>query len=210
MTAQVYPLQWPEGWPRTKGYERRRSPYRVDIDKAVRDLHSTLKQLGALEGSVVVSSNVPPRNRLGVPKNDGMQVSDPGVAVYWTTRAHGERVIACDKWNSVLGNVRAIGLALRGLHAMDRAGASQIMDRAFSAFGALPPGHVPASKPWWDVLGFGEKALDVLSVEVIDARWRELSRKAHPDRGGSHEAMSELNEARRQARRHYGADNPTE
>ena len=203
--AEAFPLACPEGWPRTP--YRRSTNYKVSIDKAVDELHRSLAQLGALKGSIILSSNVPPRNALGTPRNDGHQVADPGVAVYWTTKAHGQRVIACDRWASVRENVRAIGMAVEGLRAIERAGATQILERAFSAFGALPASEAaPIKRAWWTVLGFPEALIGSLSAAVTDARWRELAAKAHPDRGGSDAAMVELNNARDQARAHYGAN----
>lgn len=199
-----FPLQWPEGWKRTQ-YPRR-APYQIELTRAYDQLIHTVEKLGALKGSIVVSTNVPPRNALGTPRNDGAQVSDSGVAVYWTTKAHGERVVACDKWNTVRDNVRAIGLALEGLRAMDRAGASQILDRAFTAFGALPPSSgAEVVRPFWEVFEIPQTTLAVLSLAMVEARYRELAAKAHPDKGGSDAAMAELNRARDDARRHYGA-----
>lgn len=212
MTATTFPLQWPEGWPRT--VNRRRRYYKVTIEAAYEHLISQLRLLGAMRGSIVVSSNVPPRNGLGTPRNDGATVADPGVAAYWTlTRVYGrsealgpDRVVACDRWDSVRDNVRAIGLALEGMRAMERAGASQILDRAFQAFGALPASsEAPVVRPWWEVLGFPEGMISHLSLAVIDARYRELAPRAHPDHGGSSGEFSELTRAREQARAHYGA-----
>lgn len=201
--ANAFPLQWPEGWNRTA--YRRSAPYKVAVDKAHEELVRELLLLGAAKGSLVVSSNVPPRNTFGAPRNDGATVSDPGVAVYWVSKSHGERVMACDRWDSVRGNIRAIGMAVAGLRAIDRAGASQILDRAFSAFGALPASSaVPAARAWWTVLGFPQELLKALSPAVVDARYRELAYKAHPDRGGSAAEMAELNAAREQAKAHFG------
>jgi hypothetical protein len=199
----AYPLQWPDVWARTK--HRRSAPYFMTLDRAYDSLQRELKLLGAMKGSIVVSSNVSPRNAFGTPRKDGATVDDPGVAVYWTDTKHGERVVACDRWTTVRGNVRAIGIAIESLRAIDRAGATQIYERAFTAFGALPPAQDAAKvRPWWEVLGFTEAVLGVLSPALIDARWRELAHKAHPDRGGSDAEMAELNRAREDGRRHYG------
>lgn len=201
--ADAFPLRWPEGWPRTPLAQRARSPYKVTPERATGDLVRSLKLLGASSGSIVISTNIPVR-RDGLPYANVREPEDAGVAVWWITRAHGERVLACDRWRKVHENIRAIGLAVDGLRAIDRAGASQILHRAYSAFAALPaaPDRVP-EQPWWTVLGFNEKVLEVLSIPVIEARHRELSRTAHPDRGGSHEAMTELNRALAQARAHF-------
>jgi hypothetical protein len=200
--AESYPLQWPEGWKRTP--YRQSSRYKVQTDHAFEELLRELNALGALKGSIVVSTNVPPRNALGTPRNDGHNVSDPGVAAYWTTKAHGERVIACDRWATVRENLRALGLAVAGLRAMERAGATQILDRAFSAFGALPASsNAPVSRPWWEVFNIPQSAIGALSMSMVEARYRELAAKRHPDRTGNGDAMVELNAARDQAREHY-------
>lgn len=205
MAAESYPLKWPDGWPRTDAWRRRSARYKVSIESAVKELHATLGLMGASPGSIVISSNVPPRNALGTPRNDGFNVADPGVSVWWTTKAHGERVIACDRWSTVRENVRACGLAVEALRAMERAGATQILDRAFTAFGALPAASAaPVVRPWWEVLEVPQAAIGALSLAMVEARYRELATKAHPDRGGSDAAMAELNRARDEARRHYG------
>lgn len=202
--ADAYPLCWPTGWPRTSG-ARGHANYKVDIHTAVDQLMRELTLLGALSGSIILSSNVPPRNALGTPRNDGTSVADPGVAIYWSTRAHGERVIACDRWATVRENVRACGLAISALRQLQRAGATQILDRAFTAFGVLPASsEAPVVRPWWEVLNFSEAAIGSLSIAVVDSRYRELAHKAHPDKGGSVAAMTELNAAHQSARRHYG------
>lgn len=178
------------------------SRYKVSGEKAGRELVHALERFEAQRGSIVISSNAQV-TRAGFPSGD-VNVSDPGVAVYWTTRGNVERVLACDRWFSIYGNVRAIWHAVESLRTLERAGASQILDRAFTAFGALPaaPDAIPR-RPWWEVLGFPESAIGALSAAVTDARHRELAGKAHPDRGGSDAAMAELNRARDEARAHY-------
>lgn len=201
--ADAFPLQWPEGWARTLAHRRGRARYKLTPDAATGHLVAELGRLGALRSSVVVSSNVPLR-RDGLPYSNGRSPEDPGIAVYWSTNAFKDRVIACDKWDKVHDNIHAIGLAIEGLRAIDRAGASQILERAFSAFGALPPSSAaPVVRPWWEVLDIPQSAIGVLSIAMVEARYRELATKAHPDRGGSDAAMAELNGAREQAREHY-------
>jgi hypothetical protein len=40
-------------------------------------------------------------------------------------------------------------------------------------------------------------------MSMVEARYRELAAKRHPDRTGNGDAMVELNAARDQAREHY-------
>ncbi len=204
--ADAFPLQWPEGWARTAVSSRRSARYLIGADQATQEMLRELRLLGADRRTIVVSSNVPV-TKDGTPYVKHSIPDDPGVAVYWTTKAFGERVVACDKWNRLHWNVHAIGLALRALRAIDRAGASQILERAFLAFGALPAsGVAPASRPWWEVFGFTQEMVGVLSMPMVEARYREIAAKVHPDvfGTGSIEAFRELGVAREDAKKHYG------
>jgi hypothetical protein len=202
--ANAYPLEWPEGWKRTPGADRRRAPYKTEPSRAVQHLCDELRRLGAV-GAYVISTNLPTRKGGVSPISDARNPDDPGVAVFWSTNAFKDRVIACDKWLKVYDNIHAIGLAIEAMRAIDRAGATQVLERAFTAFGALPAAAAaPTVRPWWEVLNFPQALIGSLSTAVTDARFRELSRSAHPDHGGSDAALIELTNARDAARRHYG------
>ncbi len=204
--TKAYPLHWPDGWTRTPVGKRRRSPYKLTPEKSTAHLLNELKLLGALRGTIIISSNIPVRND-GLPYANVRQPDDPGVAVYWSTHAFKDRSIVCDKWDRAHDNIHACGLAISALRAIERAGAGQISDRAFNSFGALPPPPVehPAdrARPWWEVFGFNEGMLANLSKSVIDARFRELAAKAHPDRGAHPSLMKELTNAYEQAKEHF-------
>lgn len=202
-SAEAFPLYWPDGWPRTQ--RRGSSPYSVTAGVARADLERELRLLGAT--GVVISSNVPLRND-GKPYAGAMdrRYDDPGVAVYFTRRVASRdpqrQVIACDKWATVDANVRAIGLAVAGLRAVQRSGASDLLDRAFTGFKALPQSAGPSSGPlWWDVLGVSQAA----DTEVIKARYRVLAREHHPDRnGGDIGPMATINRAYEQFEKERG------
>jgi len=201
--ANAFPLQWPHGWPRTPVSKRTRSKYKVGFVLALEQLRNSLRLLGAHTSTIIVSTNVPLR-RDGQPYADETRFDDPGVAVYWSTSTHSGQMIACDRWTLVHENIHAIGMAVDALRAIERAGASQILERAFSAFGALPASQdAPVKRPWWDVLMFPKELLGALTMPVVEARYRELAPKAHPDRVGSEAAMVELNQARAEAKAHY-------
>lgn len=172
-----FPLCWPSGWPRAKSF-RSHAPYKISGDLARRELLHELKLMGAVD--VVVSSNVPLR-RDGAPYADasGRACSDPGVAVYFRRKAGGERqVIACDKWPRPDSNIRAIGLCVEAMRAIARSGASELLDRAFTGFKALP---ASPEAEWWMVLDVARGA----NADQIKSAYRELALKHHPDRGGA-------------------------
>lgn len=207
--VEAFPLSWPDGWPRKKGY-RQSAPYRVQGDKARIDLLHQLRLMGAVD--VVISSNVPLRLD-GQPRADAAKkhTPDPGVAVYFRRKAGGERqVIACDKWAYPDQNIRAIGLCIEALRAMERSGASELLDRAFTGFKALPPAGATSigseGAPWWQVLGLHDTSgTGTLKLEDAKSAYRRLAAQHHPDRGGDAGAMAAINRAWEQAQAALGA-----
>ena len=108
-------------------------------------------------------------------------------------------MIACDHWRTRRDNMRAIGLTIDGLRAIQRSGASSILDRAFAGFAALPSGIVMPT-PWRSTLGLG----DDCTLEDVKAAFRELARQHHPDRGGDPKTMQRINAAREAAEQELG------
>lgn len=199
---QVYPLDWPIGEPRAT--RRVRGKFEVQFGRARDELLRELRLLGARD--VVISSNVPTR-RDGLPYADApKRLSDPGVAVYWTAErwdAAAKRyvrtpfVMACDKYDSPVANIRALGLSVEAIRSLERHGTRQLRDRAFSGFAALPAVASPPSRSvWWRVLGLSEQPV---TEDEVNTAYRARAKHCHPDHGGSDEAMAELNRARDEA-----------
>lgn len=185
MSPSAFPLAWPAGLPRTK--DRQSSPFKVDLDRAVRDLQDALRLFGSDTGRpvqhVVISSNV----TLGRSRPE-----DPGVAVYFEWDG-ASRCIAVDRFATVAGNVRAVYMILEGRRQELRYGGLNLVRATFSGFLALPP---PAEGSWWEVLGVSPSA----TLEEVETRYRDLVRSSHPDQGGSAARMAEINAARAAAR----------
>lgn len=205
----AFPLQWPEGWPRTKSYARqrarfstkRRESYATDLTIAdgVERVLAELSRLGVGRDDIVISTNV--KTRLdGLPRSDQRAPDDPGVAAYWETKKGERRVMAIDRYTRVADNLAAIAATLDAMRAIERHGGAQILDRAFTGFTALPePGR---ARPWREVLGAhpAETKMDVIRI-----LYRRRAMELHPDRpGGSHDAMTELNAALAAAEKELG------
>lgn len=196
----AYPLQWPEGWPRTPAVERKRGNFGtyanpITFDRARRKLMDELRMLGA--DNVVLSTMLPIRQD-GNPYSDAARrrQDDPGVAVYFTLKRR-QLVMAQDGYYDIASNVRSLGLAIEGMRQLERHGGGTMMERAFAGFAALPaPG---AEKPWREV--FGVKSGAKLGRQEIEAIYRSKAFQRHPDRGGSDTLMAELNAAREAALR---------
>lgn len=194
--TQAYPLAWPDGWPRTPEYRRSAtSRFSTTLDRARRQLLDEMHRLGA--AGVVISTNLPLRAD-GQARSDvaRYKIGDPGVAVYFVLRRK-RMVMARDAYANVYDNLRSIGHAIAHLRGLDRHGGAQMMERAFEGFAALPPPTgTPRARAWREVLGLN--GLDGPAFAVLagaEAAYRTQARAAHPDSGGSHDHMAELNTA---------------
>lgn len=186
--VQSFPLHWPEHWPRAKS--RQNAPFQMTLAGARDHLMNELRLMGARY--IVLSSNLELR-RDGLPYANQRKPEDAGVSVYF--QWHGKQMtFACDRWNKVEDNIRAIGKTIEALRGIDRWGASDMMERAFSAFEALPPPE-GFTQTCWTVLGVPEGS----SPEEIAAAYRSLARMAHPDKGGSREEWDALQSAYNEA-----------
>lgn len=204
---QRFPLSWPAGWQRTPAasrrfarFNKRRAPEpgaypmkeRLTVGDGLARLLDELRRLGARD--VVVSSNL--RLRLdGLPYADApKRVDDPGVAVYF--RLGGQpRVLACDKWTSAADNLAAIAGHIEAIRAVDRYGVGSL-ERAFAGYAALPDN---TAKDWRAAFGF--EVHQPVTWNDVENAFRLAARDAHPDRGGSHDQMARLSEAKEYARR---------
>lgn len=186
--TEAYPLHWPEGKPRTS--YRERSKFKVSSFAVVRDnLFAELKRLGAQY--VVLSTNIELRQD-GLPYANRRAVSDPGVAVYFQYKKKA-MCFSCDRWEKIEDNMQAVHHTIEALRGIARWGTGDMMEAAFSGFVAL---EAPRGREWWDVLECKRDS----SLSVINENFRRLANDHHPDKGGTHERMAELNETLKKAR----------
>jgi hypothetical protein len=202
--ATSYPLAWPHGWPRNRTRSKARfssgGGKSVTISDGLNRLNGELRRLGVPDWNVIISSNLVLGQR-GMPLANQAEPKDPGVAVYFKLRKQ-DRVLACDRWYRVAENLAAIAAHIDAIRRVDRYGVGTL-DQAFAGYDALPPPGAANRPPWRKVLGIAED--ENTSAEAINAAYRDLARKFHPDvPGGSHEAMAQLNEARDAALQEIG------
>lgn len=187
--AEAYPLSWPLTKPRAA--RRDSDVFKVSFAKARDEIASEVRQLGGT--GLVISSNVPLR-RDGLPYADFKTPEDPGVAVYFTYKGR-QMCFACDRWKRATANMRAISLTIAALRGVARWGTGDMMEAAFTGFAALPAPGQTTARGWMEILEVGHDA----TLEKAKENYRRLSMIRHPDRGGSEDAMSELNWAWAQA-----------
>lgn len=184
-------LCWPAGWPRTE--RPRMAKFFTPIWKAVDGIEFEVTKL---EGQDLVISCDGRRGKRGDLLSEQPSDIDPGVAVYFTVGSQ-RRVLPCDRWNRICDNLQAIHLSLSALRGLDRWGTNQIVDAAFEGFKALPaPEPIEPERPWWEVLGVAESADPV----VIEAAYRALAKRVHPDKGGDAATFRALTTAYEAAR----------
>lgn len=198
----AYPLAWPAGRPRTPPSQRRVAKFRsqsdatyyrltkavaVTVEDARKRLADELDRLGA--SYIVLSTNLELRLD-GQPRSRQAEPEDPGAVLYFRLR-DGPIVLACDRWNSVAGNIAAIAAHIEALRGQDRWGVGTI-EQAFAGFAALPPPIMVDD--WRAVLG------NPASLAEAEATYRDRIKSAHPDAGGSHASAAALNAAIAEAR----------
>jgi hypothetical protein len=194
--VDAYPLQWPIGRARTAEHQRKYGNLNKMPAGRIRQLLAKEMRLMNVS-NWVISSNVAVRND-GLPYANQKAPDDPGVVLYFT-RKGVDIAISCDSWHYVDANLRAIGLTIEAIRGMERWGTEEMIDRAFTGFKALPETIIMGehtSRAWYEVLQVAQTA----DWEVIDAAYKRLLHKVHPDKGGSDYAFQELQNAYEQAK----------
>jgi len=180
MNIPRFPLQWPAGWPRTKypkGSRFGKWNSKPTIYQAITDIEHELSLLSKSGDQFVISTNLKLKQD-GLPYSGQREPADQGVALYFK-RDGKDVVIACDSFDKAGCNLTAIAKTIEALRGIERWGCTELLNKAFTGFQALPE---KASIPnWYDFMDLPEHA----SEEEIVKRYRELAKKFHPDTGGN-------------------------
>ncbi|MHB1260365.1 MAG: J domain-containing protein [Thermoplasmatota archaeon] len=184
-----HPLAWPTGWRRIPAPARRRAAFRsrasaLTVAAALSRLTGELRRLGARD--IIISTNLRLRHD-GLPYSTDRAPEDVGAAVYFKLKGHN-RVLACDAWTLVADNIASIAAHIDAIRRIDRYQVGTL-DQAFAGYA---PRLQSAPEEWRIVLGVPSNA----TRGAVDLAFDRLAMTAHPDRGGSHEAMARLNTAR--------------
>jgi hypothetical protein len=115
--------------------------------------------------------------------------ADRAVSVTFSAGRHIDRTVTVDRFERPVDNLWALALGLEAIRLNELRG---LDDVARQVYMALP---APKVRDPWEVLGLRPGA----DSEMITAAYRVKARAAHPDAGGSGEAMAELNDARDRA-----------
>ena len=208
---------------RTKG--RRGSTFSVSWSQALGQLENELVHLGAKNIVIQVALNEDDIRLDGWPKA-GARPSHPGVIVSFQSK-HGSLRYFCDEYDegqrygkrNLVGyqaNLRAIGLGLAALRAVDRYGFTKRGEQ-YTGFKALGTGDGLATRQEAEVI-LRKMVMSVPCIDrgcLIEGEHRIRPRKhlghprdvahaaelalwlAHPDHGGSTEQFEQVQRARR-------------
>lgn len=193
MTA-AYPLSWPEQFPRTT--HREKGQFKTALPAAIKNVQSSLRLFASDSRkplqNLVISSNV----TLGVDAP-----ADPGVAV-WFVWDGIQVCIPVDRDSSVASNLQAIHHIIEARRVELRHGTLALVRATFQGFIALPSPAGTRKRPWREVLNLVGETNPIR--EQVEHHYKIRAKTAHPDTGGSHEAMAELNRARDEALKEIG------
>lgn len=171
----AYPLAWPQGFARNRGFAPAKT--KTGVSAAVANVMQELRRFGKDSdkpvSEIIISSNV----TLTDPRP-----SDPGVACYFLWDGI-QCCIAVDRYHWPEENLQAIALIIEAERTKLRHGGLNIVRAAFRGYASLPPpvnsaGQLPP--PWWDVLGLKEGA----TLEEARAAYLAKVKTEHPDKGG--------------------------
>lgn len=198
-----YPLSWPMGWKRNQLGGVKRSAFSshgraITVYDATSRLSSELDRLGARDA--ILSTNLRTGLR-GDPLSSQPEPKDPGAAVYFKLRTATpagagtvlrEKVLACDLYTTVAGNIAAIASHIDALRRIERYGVGT-MDQAFAGYDQLPPPSAENRPVWRAILGFRPEAQ--VSQDDVRVNFRALAKASI----GNEERLKALNLARDQA-----------
>lgn len=188
-------LDWPEGFERTDPADRTSYPSGFEVTRT-HAFDSIVEELGRLEGAmnIRVETAAPHTSKQPHRPYADRDPDDPGVVAYYDQQGQGYAV-ACDRWDNLRDNARAIALYIDAKRAINRYGVATVGSEF--ATQALPTGEEDVV-----VAGAGRSPHDVLSVSedapeaTVKGAYRELLKERHPDHGGSKAEFRQLQQAK--------------
>lgn len=192
-----YPLSWPTGWKRSLVKLRtnfKTGGNQIGLGAALDRLAHEMHLLGGVKGWLISTNQ--PLTRNGWPRADRREPGDVGAALYFTLNGQA-RCLACDRYDTVGGNVAALAAHVEATRAIARYGVGTL-DQAFAGYAMLPPGL-----DWRKIFGFSPAY--VVTMPMVEEIYRAKLKESHPDIGGSHEDVVLINRARDAAREELGA-----
>jgi hypothetical protein len=190
-----YPLAWPDTKPRTPLQRREAERYAVrSFADAIAGIEAEVRRWAKGSARIInweLTSNISGRAR--------QDPDDPGAA-FWFELAAGDAtigadlcVLACDRFQRVAQNIRAISLTLERLRLVDELGSYSLVAAVSGAKALPPPASAARERAWYLVLAVAPAA----PLAVAEASYRALAKAA----GEGSPRLVELNRAIAEARK---------
>jgi len=193
-------IHWPDAYDRTPTEDRESYPGDLEPTRkeSFQSIVDELQRWGATEVRISTASQHYV-DRPNIPHQHDTP-EDVGVAAYYLRaddRADSWHAIACDRWATQRENARAIALYARRQRLAERCGVTTAQSTHAAA--QLPSGNeeaIVAAGPG------GQEPHEVLDVApdapdaVVEAAYREKTKVAHPDQGGSADELRRVQEAK--------------
>ncbi len=197
-----------DGWPGPMTEDRRPATFTANWDNTRRLLH---RELVALDATAVVIQVAVTQDAIRVdgsfPRADA-KPTHPGVVLAFSS-IHGPLQYAADRYqrnrymDGWQANVRAIGLGLQALRAVDRYGITSRGEQ-YTGWAALPASTSSLTREsaleliaeWADNSHIHTERWDINRAEQEPAlAWQKARHNAHPDRFGSDQDFLDVTEA---------------
>lgn len=170
MLTTTRPLRWPEHMARTRNLQR--GTFKALKDDALRNVEWSLNSMARDSGKPIA----------------GVRITSDGCAVALWFDWDGMTIcIPVDRYTTERSNLQAVHHILEARRSEMRHGTPAVARASFVGLAALPP-----PMEWWTVLRVQPDA----SPDIIEAAFRALARRYHPDVGGSQADMARLVNAR--------------
>lgn len=183
-------------WPGKMTKNRRRSQFRAGYGSTMDLIEAELSHLRATAVCLLMALEHDQIRLDGRPRASAIP-QHPGVILTFNTPS-GPRQFPCDRYDDWGDNLRAIGLSLQALRAVDRYGVTQSGEQ-YTGFAALPP---PNSDHWTreSAVRFLEcfmgRACPQPGTFEFENYIRAAERKSHPDTGGDPADFKKTQQAR--------------
>lgn len=180
----AYPITWPTTAARTLPHRRESGAFSRNGKSYARFENELRNELILMRATGVVIETDRRVNQDGtLHKLDrDREPTDPGLVLYFIRKKQA-LCFACDRFDQLWKNMRAVTLTINALRGIERWGSVEMQDQAFRGYAALPP-PAPATiempgpgalpKPWHDVLGVSENA----TWSEIRTAYRDKMREA--------------------------------
>jgi hypothetical protein len=165
---------------------RRRSQFRSTWIKTLDLLEYELRELGAKDIIVQAGFALTEIRNDGWPRG-GAKAKHPAVVLSFRDRKGNPLSFPCDTYDSYEDNLRAIGLSLEALRAVNRYGVTKGHEQ-YQGFAQIagPPDpkrwSVDEAAVWLAERGLGDKTSILADREQLILAYRVAASKMHPDR----------------------------